>query len=919
MNYELRIKKQFVRIITIILILLMGVPNAVFAQTIEPSAALASESSSTSASDPTIQAIEQLSNPSATDSGDISITPTPYLEDQTSFSSAQPKTAPIIRTLAKHIFRGNERVNVIVDNAQGQTEVSVFDIDGNEVEFEEFTIDEGNRKTAVVKPPPYFKPGKYTIKVTSGGQTYEQDFLWGVLAINTNKSIYLPGETAKLAIAVLDEMGEMVCDARVTLKITDPSQTETILSTDAGNIKVNEQCQKKEVTITPDYESEYKIEEGIGNYQMSLAAETKNGSYSITDAFEVRKSVPFDVERKTATRIFPPNPYPVDLEIRANQDFDGVIAELVPGSFAIDPSSRSDYAFEEIKTTSAESAEGVLGVSTAQLGLPFEKSWPISQEFGQHLRDPYEKDLYSRFNLAGHDGIDFDLPEGTNVLAVDDGKVVMAGQGAYGITVVIEHSWGRSYYGHLSFPKAALDQEVKKGDLIALSGNTGLSTGPHLHFSIKLNSPDVQNGYYGKTDPLPVLGIQSNLDPANQLKLITWRVSVKKGEKFVLSYFYKAPNISPEFYKLGPLRFYENQQNIFQETRQWQIAVDADGSGANTVSPTTGATSATGQAYTFTFDPSETMDSGGITIQEPTADDWTVPQGTAGSAGYTTAVGTGTATVGDVLNNADVEDPTSPAGVWKEIDPDMCGSSAQDAAGDIVVDTTTKKEGTGSIMCEDTNGLPDNNDDWGFVYDSNQNWETFCNGGDCTQIGWWQRAVVATEAFEFDVSSTTDISTAITGASCAGSVTSANTWEYRTCDISTANLTTVKAFGFSCTNNTCNPFETDRFWVDEFLIGPGVPTFSGTSPWLITVRFLDLAAANTVTVTYGSGGGSSGVTNSATAAVHAFTTQSKTLVDGTYTSISSHPTVTLSSGPTNDQLMRHGKWLDAGTENAFTF
>ena len=807
---------------------------------------------------------------------------------------------------------------------QNQTVTAqILDANGEEQDFETFTIDQGARKEVVVKPPIHFKPGKYKIKVIlSSGQSYEQDFAWGVLAINTNKSIYLAGETAKLAMAVLDEKGEMVCDANINLEIINPKSEITTLSTENGKIKVNPACQKKEITIEPDYEAEYNIDSEIGKYQMSLTAQTKNGTYSIDDFFEVRESVLFDIERITATRIFPPYPYPVDINIIANQDFTGTIAEIVPGNFAIDPSSTSEYKYTELKTVSSQAAEsGVLGASTsALLGPPYEGSVPINQEFGQHLRDPHERDFYAQFNLAGHDGVDFDMPEGTPVFAADDGKVALAGNGAYGITVVLDHSWGRSYYGHLSLLKVKLGEQVKKGDEIALSGNTGLSTGAHLHFGIKPSSPDMQNGYYGKTDPLPLLGIQSTLDPNNQAKIIYWNISVKKGDKFTLSYFYKAPDISPQFYKLGPLRFYENEQNIFQETRQWQVAVDADGSGENPVDPATGQISATQKTYTFTFNPSEAMDSGGITIEEPTADDWTVPQGSAGSAGYTTAVGTGNATVGDVLNNANEEDPTSPAGIWKEVDPDMCGTTNQNDPGDVVVDTSNKKEGTGSIQCADTNGQPDNNDAWGFIYDANQDWSTFCNGGACTQISWWQYAAnVNTEAFEFDVDSGTDISTAPLVA-CAGSVTTANTWEYRTCDMSAATLTTVRAFGFSCTNNSCLPFETNNFNVDEFLIGPGVPTFSGTSPWLITVRFLDLAAADTVTITYGDGGGTSGVDNSATEGSHTFTTSSKTLVDGSYTPLTGgSPIVTLSSGPTLDQLMRHGKWLEGGVENAFTF
>ena len=71
---------------------------------------------------------------------------------------------------------------------------------------------------------------------------------------------------------------------------------------------------------------------------------------------------------------------------------------------------------------------------------------------------------------------------------------------------------------------------------------------------------------------------------------------------------------------------------------------------------------------------------------------------------------------------------------------------------------------------------------------------------------------------------------------------------------------------------------------------------------------MDLAATDTVTVTYGSGGGTSGVDNSSTKGTHTFTTKSKTLVDGTYMNIADHPFITLVGS--NAELMRHQKWFN---------
>jgi murein DD-endopeptidase MepM/ murein hydrolase activator NlpD len=86
-----------------------------------------------------------------------------------------------------------------------------------------------------------------------------------------------------------------------------------------------------------------------------------------------------------------------------------------------------------------------------------------------------------------HNGIDIRCVKGTPVKASASGVVIFAGwKGGYGKLVVIRHSNNYiSIYGHNSAFKVKKGDRVKQGDIIALSGNTGLSTGPHLHFEIR--------------------------------------------------------------------------------------------------------------------------------------------------------------------------------------------------------------------------------------------------------------------------------------------------------------------------------------------------------------------------------------------------------------------------------------------------
>ena len=87
-------------------------------------------------------------------------------------------------------------------------------------------------------------------------------------------------------------------------------------------------------------------------------------------------------------------------------------------------------------------------------------------------------------NLRYHNGIDIAVPEGTPVRSVAGGTVLYAGlRSGYGWTVLVEHDNGMiTLYAHNSKITADVGQAIKKGDVVALAGSTGRSTGPHVHF-----------------------------------------------------------------------------------------------------------------------------------------------------------------------------------------------------------------------------------------------------------------------------------------------------------------------------------------------------------------------------------------------------------------------------------------------------
>ena len=110
----------------------------------------------------------------------------------------------------------------------------------------------------------------------------------------------------------------------------------------------------------------------------------------------------------------------------------------------------------------------------------------ISSKFGKRSAPKAGASTY-------HQGVDWSTPTGTSVMASCGGTVSKAGwANGYGYCVFIDHEDGKqTRYGHLSKVLVKSGQKVKQGEKIALSGNTGVSTGPHLHFEIRVNGTAV--------------------------------------------------------------------------------------------------------------------------------------------------------------------------------------------------------------------------------------------------------------------------------------------------------------------------------------------------------------------------------------------------------------------------------------------
>ncbi|HVZ11943.1 MAG TPA: hypothetical protein VG965_02845 [Patescibacteria group bacterium] len=204
------------------------------------------------------------------------------------------------------------------------------------------------KKELIVSPQDVanFQPGLYKIslklRTIEGVVNIDQDFTWGVIAVNTNKSIYSPGEIAKIGIGVLNDSGETQCATglnhvdNLSMEISSPDKSIQEFSLKNNTIQDSGKCGPITVTNSPDFKANFKTG-GPGVYQMKISATVRGATRSIEDYFKVEESPVFDVEREDfPTRIYPRAMYPVTMSIIAKSDYSGKVEDIVPGNFRID-------------------------------------------------------------------------------------------------------------------------------------------------------------------------------------------------------------------------------------------------------------------------------------------------------------------------------------------------------------------------------------------------------------------------------------------------------------------------------------------------------------------------------------------------------------------------------------------------------
>ena len=239
--------------------------------------------------------------------------------------------------------------------------------------------------------------------------------------------------------------------------------------------------------VNPDFAREVS---GVVTAKERMALENKYAKQLKTIQEQLAKASMQFNELKSIKDRYLATPYTIKNKFT---EISNVGGPLKPLSFKYEPTKSLVENFEESITKSSEMAEifeksepewvkQYRWLRSLPIGPPIDARLGMTSNFGVRI-DPFTK------QLAQHSGIDFVTPTGTPIVATGDGTVIKAGQDpAYGNFIEIAHGDGFvSKYAHNSKLFVKPGQSITRGQLIAHSGSTGRSTGPHLHYEIHQN------------------------------------------------------------------------------------------------------------------------------------------------------------------------------------------------------------------------------------------------------------------------------------------------------------------------------------------------------------------------------------------------------------------------------------------------
>ena len=245
-----------------------------------------------------------------------------------------------------------------------------------------------------------------------------------------------------------------------------------------------ENIESAELTATPEYElklvnksQDENEDEGIIALQNELEITYKY--YEIASNNEVLENVKDEeTAEKLVNEIKELSNNEVELTI--NEKTTKALEEIQIDDLEV----AKENTVEKLNIDTTESIADINGIKVATLPV----TGTISSRYG----------VSSKIRVSTHTGLDIAATTGTPIKVVADGTITFAEySGSYGYLVKVDHGNGvETWYGHTSKMLVKEGQAVKAGDAIALVGSTGNSTGPHLHFEVRINGEHVNPQKY---------------------------------------------------------------------------------------------------------------------------------------------------------------------------------------------------------------------------------------------------------------------------------------------------------------------------------------------------------------------------------------------------------------------------------------
>ncbi|EOD00796.1 M23 family metallopeptidase [Caldisalinibacter kiritimatiensis] len=304
--------------------------------------------------------------------------------------------------------------------------------------------------------------------------------------INEIKSLYLPKEIEK-------ENYDLEY-----IKILEDIEIKEV-EADVNSIMTNDNAKKYLLQGTTE-EKKYKVQKGD-----SLWVIAKNNNMTVEDIIKANPNInPTLIHIGDELNLIVPKPY-LNVEVKYTYKY----KESIPYDTVVKKDSSLERTKWIVKKNGKSGKKEVTAEITIKNGLIENRkiidkkilSEPVTQIVLKGTKRTYEDELASAFLPEGtgvltsrfgmrwgrhHDGIDYGVPVGTPVYALMEGTVKFSGwKSGYGYIVILEHANGyETYYAHNSKLLVKKGDKVSKRQTIAYSGNTGRSTGPHVHFEI---------------------------------------------------------------------------------------------------------------------------------------------------------------------------------------------------------------------------------------------------------------------------------------------------------------------------------------------------------------------------------------------------------------------------------------------------